>query len=123
MSQLRTSIRWQRVTGFDLSDDGGSSSSSKTIKGITEQTADLLASYVNSIRANTSVIRELDAKAVQEYWPSQIRLMTAGTQSLTNIEQHTLAIMRSNDVIAERITNLDNNINGLKSKTWSIPIA
>ena len=113
----------ERVTGFDLSDDGGSSSSSKTIKGITEQTADLLASYVSAIRLDVSVIRTMDAKVLQEYWPSQIRLMTAGTQSLTNIEQHTLAIMRSSDAIERSNQAILDNINGLKSKTWSIPIA
>lgn len=113
----------ERVTGFDLSDDGGSSSSSKSIKGITEQTADLLASYVNSIRANTSVIRELDAKAVQEYWPSQIRLMTVGTQSLANIEKYTAAIMRSNDAIERSNQAILDNFNGLKNKTWSVPMA
>ena len=112
------------IQGYDITNnEGSSSSSSKSIQSITEQTADLLAAYVNAIRADVSVIRTLDSKAVQEYWPSQIRLMTAGTQSLTNIESHTLAIMRSNDVIADRIVSLDNNINGLKSKTWSLPVA
>lgn len=42
--------------------DGGSSSSSSSvsggIKGITEQTADLLASYINGMRADLSVIRQ-----------------------------------------------------------------
>lgn len=42
--------------------DGGSSSSSSSvsggIKGVTEQTADLLASYINAMRADLSVIRQ-----------------------------------------------------------------
>ena len=118
--------RWEAFMngyGLTLSQEDSSSSMSKGIKGITEQTADILSAYLNAVRLDVSVIRTMDAKVLQEYWPSQIRLMTSGTQSLTNIEQHTLAIMRSNDVIAERITNLDNNINGLKNKSWRLPIA
>lgn len=112
----------QRVTGINFTGEGDSSSASKTIKGITEQTADLLVSYANACRADLSVIRTLDSKVVQEYWPSQIRLMTVGTQNLANIESHTLAIMRSNEIVAERITNLDNNIIGLRNNTWRVPI-
>lgn len=46
-------------TGLDLSDNGSSSASS-SIKGITENTGDILASYVNAIRADVSVIRQLE---------------------------------------------------------------
>ena len=44
--------------GWDLSEEGSSeSSSSSSIKSITEDTADLLASYINAIRADVSVNR------------------------------------------------------------------
>lgn len=44
--------------GLDMNGESTSSSStSSTIKGITEQTADLLASYINAIRADVSVMR------------------------------------------------------------------
>ena len=44
--------------GYDVVGDGsGSSSSSKSIQNVTESTADLLASYLNAIRADTSVNR------------------------------------------------------------------
>ena len=39
--------------------DDGSSSTSSSAKGVTEETADLLASYLNAIRADVSVIRQL----------------------------------------------------------------
>jgi hypothetical protein len=114
----------QKITGVDLSsEDSSSSSASNTIKGITEQTADLLASYVNAIRSDVSVIRELDSKAVMDYWPSQIRLMTSGTDSLRNIEQYTAAIMRSNDAIASNVADMQSDIRGLKNKAWKMPIA
>lgn len=102
--------------------DSSSSSSSNTIKGITEQTADLIASYLNAIRADVSVIREMEGKAVLDYWPDQIRLMTSGTVSLRNIENHTAAIMRSNDTIASSVSELQSDIRGLKNRAWKMPI-
>lgn len=47
----------ERVTGMDLSSKDSSSSASSSIKGITEQTADLLASYLNAVRSDVSVNR------------------------------------------------------------------
>ena len=108
----------KRVTGFDFSGDS-SSSMSAGIKGITEQTADLLASYVNATRASTATIEHLTA----QYFPMYYAAMTSGNSSLANIENHTAAIMRSNDIVAEKITSLDNNIIGLKNKTWKVPMA
>ena len=108
----------KRVTGFDFSGDS-SGSMSAGIKGITEQTADLLASYVNAIRADVSVNRQM----IAQYFPMYYAAMTSGNRSLANIENHTAAIMRSNDIVAEKITSLDNNIIGLKNKTWKVPMA
>ena len=107
----------ERVAGVDFSSNGESSMSG-TIKGITEQTADLLASYVNATRASTATIEHLSV----EYFPLYYQVLTNGNQSLSNIESYTSAIMRSNDVIAQKITSLDNNINGLKNKAWRLPI-
>ncbi len=108
----------QKISGIDLSKES-SSNASASIKNITEETADLLASYVNSIRAYCA----MDNKMIADYFPQYLAAMTQGNASLANIENHTAAIMRSNDIIASKITNLDNNINGLKSKTWQVPIA
>jgi hypothetical protein len=114
----------QKITGVDLSsEDSSSSSASNTIKGITEQTADLISSYLNSIRADVSVIREMEGKAVLDYWPSQIRLMTSSADSLANIQQHTAAIMRSNDAIERSNQAILDRIDGLKNKAWKMPIA
>lgn len=51
--------RGANQAGFSLKDDGSSKSSSagSSIKGVTEQTADLLAGYINAIRADVSVNR------------------------------------------------------------------
>lgn len=59
--------------GLDLSEDASSSSTTKSIKSITEETADLLASYLNSIRADVSVNRE------------NVRLIAAAVSGLPNL--------------------------------------
>lgn len=113
---------WERVMknyGLDLKDYGSNSSASNSIKTITEQTADLLASYVNATRASTAKIEYLQA----QYFPMFYAAVTGNSSNLRNIENHTSAIMRSNDIIADKITSLDSNITGLKNKAWKMPIA
>lgn len=45
--------------GLEMDGSGSSSSVNESIKGLTEETADLLSSYINAIRADVSVNREL----------------------------------------------------------------
>lgn len=108
----------KQVTGVDFSSDGGSSASS-TIKGITEQTADLLASYVNAIRADVSVNRAM----IAQYFPMYYQALTSGNESLRGIENHTAAIMRSNEAIKESNQAILDRIDGLRNKTWKVPMA
>jgi len=65
----------------------------------------------------------VDRQMIADYFPMYLSAMTSANQSLTNIASYTQAIQASNDVIAAKITSLDNNINGLKNKTWKMPIA
>ena len=108
-----------KSVGLALDDTSSSSSTGKSIQGVTEQTADLLASYMNASRADVSVNRTM----ISQYFPMFYTALTNGNTYLVNIENHTAAIMRSNDAIAEKITSLDDNFRGLRNKTWSIPIA
>ncbi len=108
----------KRVTGIDFSSDGGSSASN-TIKGVTEQTADLLASYVNAIRADVSVNRAM----IAQYFPMYYQVLTSGNESLRGIENHTAAIMRSNEAIERSNQAILDRIDGLRNKTWKVPVA
>ena len=109
----------ERVTGSDFSSDSEGTSTGSSIKGITEDTAGLLASYVNATRASTANIEHLSS----EYYPLFFQTMTAGNESLRNIENHTAAIMRSNDAIERSNQAILDNINGLKNKAWRVPMA
>lgn len=79
----------------------------------------ILASYVNAIRADVSVNRAM----IAQYFPMYYQALTSGNESLRGIENHTASIMRSNNVIAEKISSLENMVTGLRNKTWKVPIA
>ena len=109
----------ERQGYIDKGNGDSSGSVTSGIKSITEQTADLLASYINSMRADLSVNRAM----IAQYFPLYYAAMTSGNQNLRNIENHTAAIMRSNDTIADKITSLDNNITGLRNNVWRVPVS
>lgn len=52
--------------GWDFRDNGSSSSTKNSIQSITEETADIIASYINSIRLDVSVNREY-IKIISDY--------------------------------------------------------
>ena len=108
----------KKITGIDLSESEESSSTSSGIKSITELTASLLASYVNAIRADVSVLRAVQA----EFFPQLREFVTSANLQLGGINQHVAEIERTNQIIAEKIESIDNNINGLKKKSWKLPI-
>lgn len=59
--------------GYDIVGDGsGNSSSSNSIKNISENTADLLAAYMNAIRADVSVNRAM----IAQYYPLFLNAMS-----------------------------------------------
>ena len=108
----------QEITGIDLSKDD-SKSTGTSIKSITEETADLLASYLNATRASVAKIEGMQA----QYLPLYYDVMTRGNSSLTNIENHTAAIMRSNDAIQRSVDDLYRDFHGLRTSAWKMPIA
>jgi len=86
--------------------NNGSSSTSSSIKGITEQTADILASYLNAIRADVSVIRQLQSGKTIEYMDGMTLMAQSQVQYQSQIAANTLRnaeaaekIVASNDEI------------------------
>ena len=98
-------------SGYVDRGDGSSSSSSSSIKSITENTADLLVSYVNAIRADVSVDRQTLSQ-ILSVMQAQSQLPVLAEAQLTQLEsiaQHTAR----NAAAAEAIRDLLNgNING-----------
>lgn len=94
--------------------DNSSSSSTNSIKGITEETADLLASYLNAIRLDCSVIRAEQAK----YFPEMNEIAKSQLAQLGMITQNTLrnaeAAERIETVVASFNDNFNKVLNGTK---------
>lgn len=95
--------------------DNSSSSITNSVKGITEETGDLIASYLNSIRLDVSVIREEQVKCMSESNEiaksqlTQLNFISANT--LRNAE----AAERIERVFEEYSSNFNMVINGVKS--------
>ena len=86
-----TFYNWvERATGIRFSDND--SALSGNIKGITEDTADLLASYINAIRADVAMNRAFIAMFIQEYWISYIEQITSVHTTLRNIDRNVAAM-------------------------------
>lgn len=109
----------QRATGFDLSSDDSSRSTASGIKGITEQTADLLASYLNATRASTANIENLSA----QYFPLYYNALTSSNASLRSLEEQARLTAQNTDAIKNNTAEVVSLFNGLKNKAWRLPMA
>ena len=90
-------------------EDSGSGLS-KGIQNVTENTANLLASYINAIWADVSVKREYVRRLVEELFPAYNVIAQAQLQQLTMIQINTA----KNVEFVEEIRNiLHRNINGV----------
>ena len=99
--------------GWDLSENG-TLSTSNSIKSITEDTADLLASYINQCRADLSVVRNMH----ERYYPQFSEIGNAQIIQMKAIAQNTLRNAEAAERIEMAVNSLDGNmkavINGTK---------
>ena len=95
--------------------DNSSSSSRNSVKGITEETADILLSYVNAIRLDCSVMRAEQAK----YYPEMSEIAKSQLTQLNAIARNTLrnadAAERIERIFVEYNDNFNRVLNGTKS--------
>lgn len=112
--QEELSNRWQELTqkGLELRDqiagftgyegDGESTSGmSKEIKGVTEDTANQLGSYLNSIRQDVSVKRMLQEKFFNDDFPKMSVIAQAQLQQLNAIARNTERNAQSTEEILD----------------------
>ena len=95
--------------------DNSSSSSRNSVKGITEETADILLSYINAIRLDCSVMRAEQAK----YYPEMSEIAKSQLTQLNAIARNTLrnadAAERIERIFVEYNDNFNRVLNGTKS--------
>ena len=114
-----TAIRDLLKDKYGWTDEDSSSSVGGSIKGITEQTADLGLSYLNACRADLSVVRNLQG----QYFPIYYQALTSGNASLSSLVQRANEIAKSNEAIERNTRTTSELLNGLKNKAWKVPVA
>ena len=90
-------------------EDSGSGLS-KGVQNVTENTANLLTSYINAIRADVSVKREYVRRLVEELFPAYNVIAQAQLQQLTMIQINTA---KNVEFVEEIRDILHRNINGV----------
>lgn len=97
--------------GFDLKQKD-TSSLSASINGVTEETANLLGSYINALRADVAINRGLLTQFVYEYWNSYVEQITSIHTTLRNIDTNVSAIrvlLSENGRLQGYIENMSNH--------------
>ena len=97
--------------GFDLKQKD-TSSLSASIDGVTEETANLLGSYINALRADVAINRGLLTQFVYEYWNSYVEQITSIHTTLRNIDTNVSAIrilLSENGRLQGYIENMSNH--------------
>ena len=93
-----------------------SSSSRNSIKSITEETGDLIASYLNAIRLDCSVMRAEQAK----YYPEMSEIAKSQLSQLNTIARNTLRNADAAERIDATVSELNDNFNRVLNGTKSL---
>lgn len=96
--------------------DNSSSSSRNSIKSITEETGDLIASYLNAIRLDCSVMRAEQAK----YYPEMSEIAKSQLYQLNTIARNTLRNADAAERIDATVSELNDNFNRVLNGTKSL---
>jgi hypothetical protein len=102
----------EKKYGISMKEEEENSGSglSKGMQNVTENTANLLASYINAIRADVSVKREYVRRLVEELFPAYNVIAQAQLQQLTMIQINTA---KNVEFVEEIRDILHRNINGV----------
>lgn len=103
-----------KAEGFDLSETSSNSTIGKGIQSVTEDTADLLASYINAIRADVSINRSALQKIAEGLLPSLQTSMNVQLTELKNINSNTARGADAAEQIKELLSSVITVGNGGK---------
>lgn len=96
-----------------LSSTGSSSSMSSSINGLTEETGSLLASYINAIRADVSMSRDMLKQVVEVSFPQMNVLAEQQLKQLNAIVQQAKLIEANTRSNAEAAKNIQSALNSV----------
>lgn len=98
--------------------DNSSSSSRNSVKSITEETGDLIASYLNSIRLDVSVLRDISNK----YYSGMSEIAKSQLTQLNMIAQYTQRNAEAAEKIETTVYELNSNFNRVISGTKQVHV-
>lgn len=98
--------------------DDSSSSSTNSVKSITEDTADIIVSYVNGMRADLSMLRESQSK----YLPEMSEIAKSQLSHLNLIAQNTLRNADAAERIEVLFTEYNDNFNRVLNGTKTLSV-
>ena len=101
------------ITGYE-GDGETTSGVSKEIKGLTEDTGNLLGSYLNAMRQDVSIKRMLQEKFFNVEFPKISVIAQAQLQQLNAIAESTRRTAESNDAILKEVSELRNEVHSAK---------
>ncbi len=110
LDKLNNYMEKKYGTSMKEEEEDSGSGLSKGIQNVTENTANLLASYINAIRADVSVKREYVRRLVEELFPAYNVIAQAQLQQLTMIQINTA---KNVEFVEEIRDILHRNINGV----------
>lgn len=110
-------LDYLKSKGLDLSENG-TSSARNSVKSITEETADILCSYVNAIRLDVSVMRTEQAK----FYPEMSVIAKSQLTQLNTIAQNTLRNADAAERIERMFIEYNDNFNKVLNGTKSLKI-
>lgn len=98
-----------------------SSTLSASVSGITEETADILAGYVNAARQDLAIMRILQESQynefIQNYWNGYIEMMSGMGTHISGIHDNTQALVRmierGDGALYEAIKSMSNHIDNV----------
>ena len=98
--------------------DSSSSSSRNSVKSITEETGDLIASYLNSIRLDVSVLRDISNK----YYSGMSEIAKSQLTQLNMIAQYTQRNAEAAEKIETTVYELNSNFNRVINGTKQVHV-
>lgn len=98
--------------------DNSSSSSRNSVKSITEETGDLIASYLNSIRLDVSVLRDISDK----YYSGMSEIAKSQLTQLNMIAQYTQRNAEAAEKIETTVYELNSNFNRVINGTKQVHV-
>lgn len=110
--------RYEEKTGQSLKDDESKSGLSAGIQSITEDTADLLASYINSIRASVAMNETRWERLLNDAMPQMNVIAQSQLDTQKQIAENTLRTAQATEWLVKLNTSMESSWRRIAMREW-----